>query len=80
LGKFNKVVPETCHVQYGINNSLEYDTSFVTANGHTDYSTRLDRLILATLYRFRIRCVNTNFVPDGKNGTLMSFRTNDDSK
>ena len=79
-GDFNRVVPETCLVQYGINATVLNSSNSVTANGSNNYSISLKGLSPATNYEFRVHCFHEQFVIEGIQTEFMKFRTDDRSK
>ena len=79
-GDFNRVVPETCLVQYKINATLLNSSNSVTANGSSNYSISLKGLSPAIDYEFRVHCFHEKFVIEGIQTEFMNFRTDDSSK
>ena len=76
-GDFNKVVPETCLIHYGLNATLLNSSNSVTADGSNNYSISLKGLSPATDYEFRVHCFHAHLVIGGILTELMKFRTDD---
>ena len=79
-GDFNRVVPETCLLQYRLNSTLLNSSNSITADGSNNYSIILNGLSPATNYEFKVHCFHEKYVTEGIQTELINFRTDDSSK